>query len=77
MRDSGNLRGKFLNEIAGLARRAVRASTGGNVLKVQAYLGWSSSSLIPLLSRVQQGYTHLRVEDLREISELVDKIYYR
>ena len=50
-------------------------AAGGNILKVQAYLGWTSSSLIPRLTRVQQGYTHLQVEDLREIAELVDEIY--
>ena len=48
-----------------------------NILKVQAFLGWTSNSLIPLLTRVQQGYTHLRVEDLREIAELVDEMYCR
>ncbi|MCP6720456.1 MAG: site-specific integrase [Patescibacteria group bacterium] len=50
-------------------------AVGADAIKVQAFLGWSSHSAIPILTRVQQGYTHLTTKDLAEIANIIEDLY--
>ncbi len=50
-------------------------SAGCNPLFVQLYLGWSPSSQAPILTKVQQGYSHLDTDPLRHVVDCIDSIY--
>lgn len=50
-------------------------AAGCDPYKVQAYLGWSPNIQVPVLTRVQEGYTHMNADHLRDIVDSVDKLY--
>jgi integrase len=48
---------------------------GCNPIKVQFFFGWSFNIPVPVLSGVQRGYTHMGVEDLRELVPVIEAIF--
>lgn len=42
---------------------------------IQTYLGWSRSAGDTHMTKVQDGYTHIEVEDLRIISEVIERLF--
>jgi integrase len=48
---------------------------GANPIKVQHFFGWSFHAPVPVLSGVQRGYTHMGVEDLRELIPVIEQIF--
>ena len=50
-------------------------ATGCDPLKARAYLGWSNYLWAPVLTPVQEGYTHLKAQDLRDVVSAIDSIF--
>ena len=48
---------------------------GCNPIKVQFFFGWSFNIPVPVLSGVHRGYTHMGVEDLRELIPVIEAIF--
>lgn len=50
-------------------------SAGCDILKVRAYLGWSDNIRQPVLTPVQQGYTHWLPEHLRDLLPAIEGVF--